>query len=162
MEPEAKDFRTHPRGRLAGLLLVGLAAAALIGFGVEGFILGRWPGLLLVEALLVPLFVAPLGALGAWFLSLAAAVSYRPTQWLSPLLPAGSPPWALIRGPVPAGFLPVPLALFVGACSRVRRWGAAGRIPPFTTTSWPAAASTRRSVPSPKRTLSTKTRRRAR
>jgi hypothetical protein len=59
---------------------------------------------------------------------MAAAVSYRPTQWLAPLLPARSPLQLVISAWVPEVFLPLLLALFVSEFPRVRRWSAADRL----------------------------------
>jgi hypothetical protein len=70
--------------------------------------------------------------LGAWYLSMAAAVSYRPAQWLLPLA-SGEGPWqAVIAGFVPEVFMPLFLALFVRGFPRPTLWSPVDRLANIT------------------------------
>lgn len=65
--------------------------------------------------------------LGGWFLAMAAAVSYRPMQWLVRLAPDAGPAREIIAGLVPEVFVPVFLALFVRSFPRAMRLSWADR-----------------------------------
>ena len=113
----------------AGVVPIGLLVATGCVFGA----MGVW--LLVVSA-------DRRGAtLGAWFLSMAAIASYRPMQWLVPVLQDRFPLPALVSGWVPEVAMPVLLALFVSEFPRVARWSAAERAVNLAThLSWAAAA----------------------
>jgi hypothetical protein len=94
---------------------IGLQVAAALVFGVTGAALvmasnerrGCW--------------------LGGWFLTMAAAVSYRPMQWLLRLGPDAFPVREILACLVPEALMPVFLALFVRDFPRAARLSWADR-----------------------------------
>jgi hypothetical protein len=99
-----------------GVVPIGLQVAGGLSFGA----MGAW--LLLASG-------DGRGAwLGAWYLTMAAAVSYRPMQWLLPLLPEHGVARGAVSGLVPEVFMPLFLALFVRGFPRVPRWCSADRL----------------------------------
>ncbi len=65
--------------------------------------------------------------LGGWYLAMAAAVSYRPMQWVVPLAPEAGPLRQVLAGLVPEVFMSPFLVMFVRSFPRAKRLSWADR-----------------------------------
>jgi hypothetical protein len=111
-------------GTLGALIGVHRGGGAPIGLQVAGGLIFGGMGAWLLAA-----SADARGAwLGAWYLTMAAAVTYRPMQWLLPLLPEAGVARAAVACLVPEALMPLCLAFFVRGFPRVPRWSSADRV----------------------------------